>query len=162
MAVVFRVSQKSCLHSFSPKSSSTQSSSHHQFYSIIMEKSSNHQLLNAKISISNFPKFSISPAIKAQIHQIISKFKPNLQSTGKHNPPPIQMERIPSSTVQYSQAKYRLFSHVQSRRIYWDSFHMIDGAKPAIEGVNHNIDGAKCQVVKYFVVLSSQIQCIFV
>ena len=34
---------------------------------------------------------------------------------------------------------------------------MIDGAKPEIEGVNHNIDGAKCQVVKHFVVLSSQI-----
>ena len=29
---------------------------------------------------------------------------------------------------------------------------MIDGAKPEID-----IDGAKCQVVKYFVVLSSQI-----
>ena len=28
----------------------------------------------------------------------------------------------------------------------------IDGAKPEIEGVNHDIDGAKCQVVKYFVV----------
>ena len=26
---------------------------------------------------------------------------------------------------------------------------MIDGAKPEIEGVNHDIDGAKCQVVKY-------------
>ena len=42
------------------------------------------------------------------------------------------------------------FSHVQSRRIYWESLHMIDGAKPEIEGVNHNIDGAKCQVVEYF------------
>ena len=29
---------------------------------------------------------------------------------------------------------------------------MIDGAKPKIEGVNHDIDGAKCQVVEYFVV----------
>ena len=29
---------------------------------------------------------------------------------------------------------------------------MIDGAKPEIEGVNHNIDEAKCQVVEYFVV----------
>ena len=29
---------------------------------------------------------------------------------------------------------------------------MIDGAKPEIEGVNHDIDGAKCQVVEYFVV----------
>ena len=28
----------------------------------------------------------------------------------------------------------------------------IDGAKPQIEGLNHNIDGAKCQVVEYFVV----------
>ena len=27
---------------------------------------------------------------------------------------------------------------------------MIDGAKPEIEGVNHNIDGPKCQVVEYF------------
>ena len=34
---------------------------------------------------------------------------------------------------------------------------MIDGAKPEIEGVNHNIDGAKCLVIEYFVVLSSQI-----
>ena len=29
---------------------------------------------------------------------------------------------------------------------------MIDGAKPEIEVVNHDIDGAKCQVVEYFVV----------
>ena len=29
---------------------------------------------------------------------------------------------------------------------------MIDGEKPEIEGVNHNIDGAKGQVVEYFVV----------
>ena len=29
---------------------------------------------------------------------------------------------------------------------------MIDGAKPEIEGVNHDIDGAKCQVIEYFVV----------
>ena len=29
---------------------------------------------------------------------------------------------------------------------------MIVRAKPKIEGVNHNIDGAKCQVVEYFVV----------
>ena len=29
---------------------------------------------------------------------------------------------------------------------------MIDGVKPDIEGVNHDIDGAKCQIVKYFVV----------
>ena len=34
---------------------------------------------------------------------------------------------------------------------------MIHGAKHEIEGVNHDIDGEKCQVVKYFVVLSSQI-----
>ena len=27
---------------------------------------------------------------------------------------------------------------------------MIDGAKPELEGVNHDIDGAKCQVVEYF------------
>ena len=27
---------------------------------------------------------------------------------------------------------------------------MIDGAKPEIEGVNHNIDGANCQVIEYF------------
>ena len=39
-----------------------------------------------KISISSFPKFSISTAFKAQIHQIITKFKPNLQSTGNPNP----------------------------------------------------------------------------
>ena len=29
---------------------------------------------------------------------------------------------------------------------------MIDGARPEIEGMNHDIDGAKCQVVDYFVV----------
>ena len=29
---------------------------------------------------------------------------------------------------------------------------MIDGAKPEIEGVNQNIDGAKCQVFEYFIV----------
>ena len=29
---------------------------------------------------------------------------------------------------------------------------MIDGAKPEIDGVIQNIDGAKCQVVEYFVV----------
>ena len=29
---------------------------------------------------------------------------------------------------------------------------MIDGAKPEIEGVNHDVDGAKCQVIEYFVV----------
>ena len=29
---------------------------------------------------------------------------------------------------------------------------MIDGVKPEIEGVNHDIDGAKYQVVEYFVV----------
>ena len=44
------------------------------------------------------------------------------------------------------------FSHIKSRRIYWHSLHMIDGAKPEIEEVNHDIDGAKCQVVEYFVV----------
>ena len=82
-----RGSHTSYLHSFSLKSPSTQTSSYHQFYSFIMEKSSNHQLLNGKISISSFPKFSISTAFKAQIHQIITKFKPNLQSTGNPNPP---------------------------------------------------------------------------
>ena len=51
-------------------------------------------------------------------------------------------------------ANVGIFSHVQSRRIYWDSLHMIDGAKPEIGGMNYNIDGAKCQVVKYFVVCS--------
>ena len=50
------------------------------------------------------------------------------------------MERIPSSTLYSSQAKYSLFSHVKP------------GAKPEIEGVNHDIDGAKCQVVENFVV----------
>ena len=35
---------------------------------------------------------------------------------------------------------------------------MIDGAKHEIEGVYHDIYGAKCQVVKYFVVSSSQIK----
>ena len=28
---------------------------------------------------------------------------------------------------------------------------MIDGEKNEIEGVNHDVDGGKCQVVKYFV-----------
>ena len=44
------------------------------------------------------------------------------------------------------------FSHVKSRRINWDSFHMINGAKPEMEGVNHDIYGAKCQVVEYIIV----------
>ena len=44
------------------------------------------------------------------------------------------------------------FSHVKLRWIFWDSLHMIDGAKPEIEEVNHDIDGAKYQVVEYFVV----------
>ena len=39
---------------------------------------------------------------------------------------------------------------------------MIDGAKPEIEGVNHGIDGAKCQVVEYFVVYSNQILSLLV
>ena len=82
-----RGSHTSYLHSFSLKSPSTQTSSYHQFYSFIMEKSSNHQLLNGKISIFSFLKFSISTAFKAQIHQIITKFKPNLQSTGNPKPP---------------------------------------------------------------------------
>ena len=67
-------SPSSYLHSFSLKSPSTQTSSFHQFYSFIMEKSSNQQLLNGKIFISSFPKFSIYTAFNAQIHQIISKF----------------------------------------------------------------------------------------
>ena len=82
-----RGSHTSYLHGFSLKSPSTQTSSYHQFYSFIMEKSSNHQLLNGKISISSFPKFSISTAFKDQIHQIITKFKPYLQSTGNPKPP---------------------------------------------------------------------------
>ena len=39
---------------------------------------------------------------------------------------------------------------------------MNDGDKHQIEGVNLDIDEAKCQVVKYFVVLSSQIYSILV
>ena len=35
---------------------------------------------------------------------------------------------------------------------------MIDGPKPEIEGVNHDIVGARCQVVEYFVVYFSLIQ----
>ena len=55
--------------------------------------------------------------------------------------------------VKWSESQYRLneshkvlsslvkrnigfFSHVQSRRIHWDSLQMIDGAKPEIERVN--------------------------
>ena len=87
MSAAYWGSQTSYLSSISLKSPSTQSSSYHQFYSIIMEKSSNHQLLNSKISISRFPKFSISTAFKAHIHQIISQFRPNLQPTGKPKPP---------------------------------------------------------------------------
>ena len=34
---------------------------------------------------------------------------------------------------------------------------MIGESKPEIEGVNLDIDGAKCQVVEYFVVQSKQI-----
>ena len=33
-----------------------------------------------------------------------------------------------------------------------DSLHIIDGAKSETKGVNHDIDGGKCQVVEYFVV----------
>ena len=33
---------------------------------------------------------------------------------------------------------------------------MIDGVKPEIEGVNHDIDGEKCQIVEYF--SSSQVK----
>ena len=36
-----------------------------------------------------------------------------------------------------------------------------NGAKPEIEGVNHYKDGAKCQVVEYFVVKLSQIYSLF-
>ena len=53
------------------------------------------------------------------------------------------MEQFPPSTLYSSQAKYRLFSHEVS---------MIDGVNPEIEGVNHDIDGAKCQLLEYFVV----------
>ena len=42
------------------------------------------------------------------------------------------------------------FSHVQLRKIYWNSLQIIDGEKPEIEGLNHDIDGAKCQIVEYF------------
>ena len=48
------------------------------------------------------------------------------------------MEGITSSSLLSSQGKY--------------SLPMIDVAKHEIEGVNHDIDGAKCQVVEYFVV----------
>ena len=54
------------------------------------------------------------------------------------------MERIPSNIG--------FFTHVKSRMTYWDSLHMIDGAKPEIDGVNHDIDEAKCEVVENFVV----------
>ena len=98
-----RGSHTSYLHSFSLKSPSTQTSSYHQFYSFIMEKSSNHQLLNGKISISSFPKFSISTAFKAQIHQIITKFKPILQSTGNPKLPLVAVKpRLGSAKCQYS------------------------------------------------------------
>ena len=59
------------------------------------------------------------------------------------------------SQYRWSKVKYRLFSHVLSRGIYWDSLRMIDGSKHEIEGVNHDIEGARCQVVEYFVVYSS-------
>ena len=35
---------------------------------------------------------------------------------------------------------------------------MIERAKPEIEGVNHDIDRAKCQVVEYFVIQLNQLQ----
>ena len=67
--------------------------------------------------------------------------------------------------IKWSESQYRwselcslvkpsigFFSHVKSRMIYWDSLHIIDGAKTETKGVNHDIDGAKCQVVEYFVV----------
>ena len=33
------------------------------------------------------------------------------------------------------------FSHVKSSMIYWDTLHIIYGAKPETKGVNHDIDG---------------------
>ena len=119
-----RGSHTSYLHSFSLKSPSTQTSSYHQFYSFIMEKSSNHQLLNGKISISSFPKFSISTAFKAQIHQIITKFKPNLQSTGNPNPPPfyevflhnIQKYRNKNSPAPAIRTKKKLSKNAKAKR----------------------------------------------
>ena len=54
------------------------------------------------------------------------------------------MERIPSNIG--------LLTHVKSRMTYWDSLHMIDGAKPEIDGVNQDIDEAKYQVVENIVV----------
>ena len=102
MSAAYRGSKTSYLSSIRLKSPSTQSSSYHQFYSIIMEKSSNHQLLNSKISISRFPKFSISTAFKAQIHQIISKFRPNLQSTGKPKPPLIVVNLLLVEIMEYN------------------------------------------------------------
>ena len=112
-----RGSHTSYLHSFSLKSPSTQTSSYHQFYSFIMEKSSNHQLLNGKISISSFPKFSISTAFKAQIHQIITKFKPNLQSTGNPKPPLVSCLQLIIKIV--SANTYLFLLLIKFFKIYW-------------------------------------------
>ena len=55
--------------------------------------------------------------------------------------------------VKWSESQYIWSKSCQVEwKIYRDSVHMIDGAKPEIEGVNKNIDGAKCQVIEYFVV----------
>ena len=81
--------------------------------------------LNHNINGANHVKWSESQYRRSESHQVLcSLVQPNIG----------------------------FFSHVKSRRIYWDSIHMICGAKPEIEGLNHDIDGAKCQVVEYFVV----------
>ena len=81
--------------------------------------------VNHNLNGENHVKWSESQYRRSESHQVIcSLVKPNIG----------------------------FFSYVKSRRIHWDSFHMIDGAKPEIEGVNHDIDEAKCQVVEYYVV----------
>ena len=54
---------------------------------------------------------------------------------------PIKYFVVQSSQVQAFLVRFCSINH---------KLHMIDGAKPEIEGVNLEIDGAKCQVVEYF------------
>ena len=56
------------------------------------------------------------------------------------------------SQYRWSESHWVLCSLVKSNISFlvMSSLYMIDEAKPKIEGVNHDIDGAKCQVVEYF------------
>ena len=90
--------------------------------------------VNYNINGANHVKWIESQSRWSESHQVLcSLVKPNIG-------------------FQSCQAKKDLWP------IYWDSLHIIDVAKPKIEGVNYDKDGATCQVVEYFLVQLSQIQ----